>query len=107
LKTAAGVYDTWVAADANMAVQPGQMLTETAGQRIYGHFRASRHKSKRKAMDSINGMPGAAPGLADLGQVPLADLQVMKDPALVRTLSRIVPDTPGQQVTVAAFNSSI
>jgi hypothetical protein len=58
-------------------------------------------------MDSINGTQGAAPGPADLSQVLLADLQVMKDDPLALALSRIVPDAPGQCVGVATFNSSL
>jgi len=45
--------------------------------------------------------------LADLDQVPLADLRVMTDEVWEDSLRRIVPDTSGQRVSVAAFSSSI
>lgn len=44
--------------------------------------------------------------LADLDRVRLADLQVT-DEATSSMLSRIVPATPGQGVSVAAFNSAV
>jgi hypothetical protein len=45
--------------------------------------------------------------LADLDQVPLADLQVMTDATMSGTLRRIVPARLGQGVPIAAFNSSV
>jgi FXSXX-COOH protein len=45
--------------------------------------------------------------LSDHGDVPLADLRVMSDPALSSAVRRIVPDTAGQSVPVATFNSAI
>jgi FXSXX-COOH protein len=45
--------------------------------------------------------------LADLDRVPLADLHVMTDETTSRMLRRIVPATPGQGVSVAAFNSCV
>lgn len=49
----------------------------------------------------------AASELADLARVPLADVQVMNDAALSVALSRAVPQTPGERVAVATFNSAI
>jgi hypothetical protein len=45
--------------------------------------------------------------LADLDRVGLADLRVMTDEATSGMLRRIVPATPGQGVSVAAFNSCV
>jgi len=45
--------------------------------------------------------------LADIDEVPLADLRVMTDETWSSTLRRIIPSTPSQGVQVAAFNSSL
>ena len=58
-------------------------------------------------MDSLDETRGAASGLADLSQVPLADIRVMSDDALSQALWRIVADESTRRVAVAAFNSSI
>jgi FXSXX-COOH protein len=58
-------------------------------------------------MDSSEQVRGIVSELADVDEVPLADLRVMTDETWSNTLRRIVPDTPSQGVQVAAFNSSI
>ena len=58
-------------------------------------------------MDSSEQVRGIVSELADLDQVPLADLRVMTDETWSNTIRRIVPSTPSQGVQVAAFNSSI
>ena len=45
--------------------------------------------------------------IADIDRVRLADLQVMTDDVTSGMLRRIVPATPGQGVSVAAFNSAV
>jgi hypothetical protein len=45
--------------------------------------------------------------LADLDRVRLADLRVTTDETTSGMLRRIVPVTPGQGVSVAAFNSCV
>ena len=45
--------------------------------------------------------------LADLGRIPLAEMQSANAAALSETLNRVLPTPEIQQVPVAAFNSSI
>ena len=45
--------------------------------------------------------------LADLGRIPLEEMQAANAAALSETLNRVLPKPEIQQVPVAAFNSSI
>lgn len=45
--------------------------------------------------------------LADLGRIPLEEMQSANAAALSETLNRVLPKPEIQQVPVAAFNSSI
>ena len=45
--------------------------------------------------------------LADLGRIPLDEMQSVNAAALSETLNRLLPAPEIQQVPVAAFNSSI
>lgn len=45
--------------------------------------------------------------LADLRQVPLADVQTLSDDVLDSALRRVVPNSLADQLPVAAFNSAI
>jgi FXSXX-COOH protein len=45
--------------------------------------------------------------LADLGRIPLEEMQAANAAALSETLKRVLPTPEIQQVPVAAFNSSI
>jgi FXSXX-COOH protein len=48
-----------------------------------------------------------ATDLADLRQVPLAELRAQGDRAISDAVQRILPEESAHQVPVAAFNSSI
>jgi len=58
-------------------------------------------------MDVIDHEATIVSDLADLDQVQLADLRAMTDETTSGMLRRIVPATPGQGVSVAAFNSCV
>jgi hypothetical protein len=58
-------------------------------------------------MDATDSEATIVSDLTDLDRVRLADLDVMTDETMSGMLRRIVPATPGQRVSVAAFNSSV
>ena len=58
-------------------------------------------------MDATDQECAIVSDLADLDRVRLADLRVMTDEATSSVLRRVVPATPGQGVSVAAFNSCV
>ena len=58
-------------------------------------------------MDALDQESTIVSDLADLDRVRLADLRVMTDATMSGMLRRIVPATPGQGVSVAAFNSCV